>query len=94
MSYQGPATIIGDGTEFEADIELRADLSEPLQSWGGSGTVSVAVPPPILLGLVTIRLPNGREANAHIEINWRVGATHAPLEIRGTGTPPFDVPTA
>ncbi|MFI6909896.1 DUF4873 domain-containing protein [Nonomuraea sp. NPDC050394] len=91
MSYEGPAIIIGEGTEIEAEIELRANLSEPLKSWGGSGTASLAGPPPLLLDQVTIRLPNGREGTARVDMSWGTGDTHTRVEIHGSGMPPFDV---
>jgi hypothetical protein len=89
MSYQGPATIIGDDYEIQADVQLYADTSSPIKSWEGTGSAHLPAPPP-LLDQTTIRLPNGREAVARIDIYWSA-TPPSRLEIRGSGRPPFDV---
>jgi hypothetical protein len=89
MSYEGPATIISDGFEVQADVQLYVDTSGSIRSWEGTGTAHLPAPPP-LLDQATIRLPDGREAAARVDIYWSA-TPPSHLEIRGSGRPPFDV---
>lgn len=90
MSYHGPATIVSNGNEIPAVVTLRVDTSQPLRSWDGSGTIEVSGIPNISLDMSTIRLPDGREAQAHVSVHFNSANARTRIEITGSGEPPFD----
>ncbi|MEO3860850.1 hypothetical protein [Acrocarpospora sp. B8E8] len=90
MAYQGPAVVIGDGQEVEVFVTLRANTSGPLKSWGGSGEPVAPGIPAISMDMSTIRLPDGREGEASVQMSYDSRLPKAQLEIIGSGPPPFD----
>ncbi|WP_157253182.1 DUF4873 domain-containing protein [Nonomuraea typhae] len=101
LAYEGPAAVTSGRTQLSLDVRLYVD-SEPiansgglLRSWRGAADTTEmsctrGLPSP-LLGDVTIRLPDGREALAAItSVAYRDGLAH--VTIVGNGAPPFEWP--
>lgn len=91
MSYQGPAVIISEGQETPAQVRLTADKSERPMRWEGFGEpVQVGRPNISTHELAVIRLPDGREGQAHVAVHYSGEDREASLQIAGAGPAPFD----
>lgn len=93
-SYQGPAVAIVNGAETPLTVQLHTYQEGYLRAWRGTAQTTNPGAPNFGLGLdmAKLRLPDGREGDAHFNVllNFGPGQADAKIEVIGSGEPPFD----
>jgi hypothetical protein len=85
--YKGPAVFVGrDGSEYFADVDLRVGPDGDRKQWLGTADVSEDIPLVTMADVVWIRLPDGGEGPASINM---FSADLYKIDVYGSGSPPW-----
>ncbi|MFE6482408.1 DUF4873 domain-containing protein [Streptomyces sp. NPDC057757] len=83
-TYDGPATVIADGTEFEVTAQLTITTDGRMKEWGGS----LDVPD----GSAAWTIFDARSAKLRVgdrEGDFIAKGSSPAMDIQGSGRPPF-----
>lgn len=83
-TYDGPATVIADGTEYEVSTRLAITTDGRMKEWGGSLEAPDGAAAWAIFNASSVKLRIGDR-----EGDFIAKGSSAAMDIQGSGRPPF-----